>query len=179
MIHCDKFSVWKPHISLSDRCWFVGYNPGIRSFETQCPYAHPINRFWRLLFDAGFTETLLIPSEVSRLNQYQLGLIDLVDRPTVSGNELTTSELLSGREKILKHVRQLHPVWLAANGLGIGRILTQQKLLKQYGDAGLLGDTTTRIWILPSSSGRAGSTGGVGLTYQDKLIEWRKLRDIL
>ena len=37
---------------------FCGYNPSLRSGQTGYHYAHPGNRFWRILVAAGITERL-------------------------------------------------------------------------------------------------------------------------
>ena len=170
---------WTPFVSHNQRCWLVGYNPGIRSFETQSFYAHPTNRFWKLLFESGLVPELIEPQNYRIVQTYDIVMIDLSMRPTVSGSELTKSEMEQGRLRILMLVRELQPKWLAANGLGIARVLMNNDSLKEYGDAGTFAGTATRLWVLPSSSGRAGSRNGAGITYEDKLKEWKKLQRVL
>jgi len=42
---------------------FCGINPGLYSGATRLHFARPGNRFWKVLYQAGFTERLLDPSE--------------------------------------------------------------------------------------------------------------------
>ena len=42
---------------------FCGYNPSLRSGHTGYHYAHPGNRFWRVLDAAGITERLYAPDK--------------------------------------------------------------------------------------------------------------------
>lgn len=170
---------WKPYISNSLRCWFVGYNPGMMSYREHCYYAHPTNRFWQLLHEAGFSNQLLTPPEYRRVRELGLGLIDLVMRPTVSGSELRKHEILAGRDFIAAAAMRLHPKWIAANGLQIARILTGNRHLNEYGECGVLVGTAIPVWALPSSSGRAASHHGKPMTYEQKLCEWKKLHDKL
>ena len=168
---------WAPFIAPNQLIWFVGYNPGIRSFETQSYYAHPTNRFWKLLYEANFIDQLLESKDFRLVCNYSLGMIDLSTRPTVSGSELSRNEFAEGKNHILKLVQELQPKWLAANGLGVGRALKNYKLRNEFGDWGLLEKSSTRLWVLPSSSGRAGSRNGVGMSYADKLQEWKRFHD--
>jgi len=172
-------SVWKQLISNRLDVVFVGLNPGMRSFATQCFYAHPTNRFWKLLHEAGFTPRQLLPEEHTELLTWKIGLHDLVSRPTVSGNELSPVEYRLGQETLLAVARKYRPKWLAANGLTAGQWLSGDKKVREYGEWGVLPETATRLWILPSSSGRAGSYRGGSLTYADKLIEWKRFYDIV
>ena len=37
------------------RVVFCGINPGLSSAGTGFPFAHPANRFWKVIYQAGFT----------------------------------------------------------------------------------------------------------------------------
>jgi len=55
---------------------FCGYNPSLASGRSGHHYAHPGNRFWRVLFAAGITGRLYMPEEDARLleeNRYGFG----------------------------------------------------------------------------------------------------------
>ncbi len=45
------------------RLVFCGYNPSLRSGASGHHYAHPGNRFWRVLHEAGITDRLYAPDE--------------------------------------------------------------------------------------------------------------------
>ncbi|MCX7835523.1 MAG: mismatch-specific DNA-glycosylase [bacterium] len=177
-----------PLFRSNQRCWFVGHNPSPRSFLSQSYYAHPSNKFWQLLYDAGFTDRHLTSECAEELFNYGLGCIDLSERSTVSANELTKDEMEVGLKKILDWVNLLQPQWLAANGLTIGYIITRKHFQQSYGDWGKLiyyhperitESCETRLWVLPSSSGRAGRYRGKPLTYIDKLNEWKAFKNVL
>ncbi|MCQ8811897.1 double-stranded uracil-DNA glycosylase, partial [Escherichia coli] len=45
------------------RVVFCGINPGLSSAESGFPFAHPANRFWKVIYQAGFTDRQLKPQE--------------------------------------------------------------------------------------------------------------------
>ena len=49
------------------RLVFCGYNPSLTSGRSGHHYAHPVNRFWRVLFAAGITDRLYKPEEDGEL----------------------------------------------------------------------------------------------------------------
>jgi len=51
---------------------FCGYNPSLTSGQTGYHYAHPGNRFWRVLFAAGITDRLYAPEEDAKLRRREL-----------------------------------------------------------------------------------------------------------
>ena len=59
---------------------FCGYNPSLKSGRTGYHYAHPGNRFWRVLFAAGITERLYAPEEDARLLELGIGFTNLCPR---------------------------------------------------------------------------------------------------
>lgn len=65
------------------RVVFCGINPGLSSAGTGFPFAHPANRFWKVIYQAGFTDRQLKPQEAQHLLDYRCGVTKLVDRPTV------------------------------------------------------------------------------------------------
>jgi hypothetical protein len=52
---------------------FCGYNPSLVSGRSGHHYAHPGNRFWRVLFAAGVTGRLYRPEEDARLLDLGIG----------------------------------------------------------------------------------------------------------
>ena len=70
------------------RVVFCGINPGLSSAGTGFPFAHPANRFWKVIYQAGFTDRQLKPQEAQHLLDYRCGVTKLVDRPTVQALSL-------------------------------------------------------------------------------------------
>lgn len=78
------------------RVVFCGINPGLSSANTGFPFAHPANRFWKVIHLAGFTDRQLKPEEAEKLLDFRCGVTKLVDRPTVQATEVKLHELRSG-----------------------------------------------------------------------------------
>jgi double-stranded uracil-DNA glycosylase len=62
------------------RLLFCGYNPSLRSGVTGHHYAHPGNRFWRVLHAAGITDRLRKPEEDETLLDEGIGFTNLCPR---------------------------------------------------------------------------------------------------
>ena len=61
------------------RVVFCGINPGLSSAGTGFPFAHPANRFWKVIHQAGFTERQLKPEEAQHLLDFRCGVTKFVD----------------------------------------------------------------------------------------------------
>jgi TDG/mug DNA glycosylase family protein len=130
---------------------FCGINPGLYSAAVRHHFARPGNRFWPTLHEAGFTPRLLLPSEERELLTLGLGITNLVARATAAADELTPSELVSGREVFLGKVKRYLPQAVAVVGIGAYRTA--------FGRArAVMGVQDERVadavlWILPNPSG--------------------------
>jgi double-stranded uracil-DNA glycosylase len=60
---------------------FCGYNPSLTSGRSGHHYAHPGNRFWRVLYAAGITDRLYRPEEDERLLELGIGFTNVC--PTI------------------------------------------------------------------------------------------------
>jgi len=58
------------------RVWFVGTAAGPRSAAVGAYYAHPGNRFWRALYEAGITPRQFDPHDYPKLLGLGVGLTD-------------------------------------------------------------------------------------------------------
>ena len=56
------------------RVVFCGINPGKSSAHTGYHFAHPGNRFWKVIHQAGFTEKQLLPEEEMQLLDTRCGI---------------------------------------------------------------------------------------------------------
>lgn len=74
------------------RVVFCGINPGKSSAHTGFHFAHPGNRFWKVIYQAGFTDKLLKPEEEQHLLDTRCGITMLVERPTVQASEVNLHE---------------------------------------------------------------------------------------
>ncbi|KAH9005564.1 uracil-DNA glycosylase-like protein [Lactarius hatsudake] len=113
---------------------FCGINPGHMSAVTGHHYANPTNHFWHCLHLSGFTQRLLLPSEDFTLpERYNLGLVNLVDRPSTSQAELSAQEMASSVPALLTKIARFRPRVVCFIGKGIW--LHVERALKLKGDA--------------------------------------------
>lgn len=107
----------KPRLDLV----FCGYNPSLTSGRSGHHYAHPGNRFWRVLFAAGITDRLFEPEDDRRLLDLGIGFTNLAPRPTRRADELTREEILAGAGALRAKLERLRPRLVAYTGIGVYR----------------------------------------------------------
>ena len=100
---------------------FCGYNPSLTSGLSGHHYAHPGNRFWRVLFAAGITDRLYRPEEDALLLDLGMGFTNLASRPTRRADELTREEIRAGAEALGAKLERLEPRAVAYTGIGVYR----------------------------------------------------------
>ena len=100
---------------------FCGYNPSLASGRSGHHYAHPVNRFWRVLLAAGITDRLYRPEEDKRLLELGIGFTNLASRPTRRADELTQEEIQAGAEALRAKLERFRPRAVAYTGIGVYR----------------------------------------------------------
>ena len=100
---------------------FCGYNPSLTSGHTGYHYAHPGNRFWRVLFAAGITDRLYAPEEDTSLLDRGIGFTNLCPRPTRRADELTREEIRAGAHSLSDKLERYTPRAVAYTGIGVYR----------------------------------------------------------
>ena len=98
---------------------FCGYNPSIRSGQSGSHYAHPVNRFWRVLFAAGITNRLYTSEEDVALLDLGIGFTNLCSRPTRRADELTREEIRAGAGELCAKLERHRPRAVAYTGIGV------------------------------------------------------------
>ena len=89
---------------------FVGFNPGIATATAGHAYAHPSNRFWKLLHESGITDKLCRPVYDRHLPRlYQMGNTNIVGRPSRDIGELAEGEMSAGTPALEAKVRKYRP----------------------------------------------------------------------
>lgn len=133
------------------RLVFCGINPGLTSAATGWHFAHPGNRFWRALYEAGLTPRLLHPSEQDELLDQRLGITNLCPRATARADEVTADELRSGARRLRRKLGRCRPDWVAVVGVtayrtafAVPRAAVGRQELRLAG---------ARVWLLPNPSG--------------------------
>jgi TDG/mug DNA glycosylase family protein len=130
---------------------FCGINPGLYSAAVGHHFAHPSNRFWKVLHQSGFTPQQLEPSQDLQLPKHGLGLTNIVARPSASAKELSKEELIQGRDSLERKIQKYQPQVLGFLGLGAYRQAFQQPKSAIGLQAHLIGGS--RVWLLPNPSG--------------------------
>lgn len=130
---------------------FCGINPGKSSAHTGYHFAHPGNRFWKVIHQAGFTREQLKPEQEQRLLETGCGITMLVERPTVQANELAGDELRDGGERLQQKVLRYQPRALAVLGKDAFQKAFRQRKVEWGEQPLMLGET--QIWVLPNPSG--------------------------
>lgn len=129
---------------------FVGINPGIETARTGFHFAHPSNRFWNTLYTSGFTPTKLFPSQNFKLLEYNIGITNVIERPTRGEKELNKQEFEIGRKILIKKIIKYKPKWVAFVGIG----LYKNTFNKRSAVVGQQEDIqNSRAWVLPQPSG--------------------------
>jgi TDG/mug DNA glycosylase family protein len=100
---------------------FCGYNPSLASGRSGRHYAHPSNRFWRVLYASGVTGRLYRPEEDVLLLDLGIGFTNLASRPTGRAGELTREEIRTGAEELRDKLERLEPRVVAYTGIGVYR----------------------------------------------------------
>ncbi|KAH9988169.1 hypothetical protein BJV77DRAFT_1023244 [Russula vinacea] len=134
-----QLKVVSDHLAEDLDVLFCGINPGKMSALSGHHYANPSNHFWYCLHHAGtccicfgliaqgkhkkkqgFTPTLLpAAGDFSLPESYNLGLTNLVERPSTSEADLSSQEMASSVSVLLAKVARYRPRVLCFIGKGI------------------------------------------------------------
>lgn len=169
------------------RVLFVGINPGVRSATTGHHFAGFSNRFWKLL-----RESKLVPEPITfvddgRLVEWQLGITNLIARPTPGINDLRPAEYVEGWTILSRKIRRYRPAVVALVGVTLCRAILpllpdvppeERRALRNSPDRvlGLRPEIVhaAQLFVLPNPSGR-----NANFTYAEMLAAFRSLRRFL
>lgn len=133
------------------RVLFCGINPGLYTAAVGHHFARPGNRFWKALYDAGFTDHLMSPFDEHELLQHGYGVTNVVARATAAADALTREEIIEGGRRLARKVRRYRPRVLAVLGLGAYRTAFNQSRAVVGRQELMVGNTI--VWVLPNPSG--------------------------
>jgi TDG/mug DNA glycosylase family protein len=137
------------------RIVFCGTAPGTQSARQQAYYAHPQNRFWRALHEAGLTPRRLKPAEFALMPEFGLGLTDLAKYSSGMDRELPAGALGRDAQAALRAKIEFYaPRILAFTSLTGARRFVGRADAHFGEQPERIG--RTRIWALPSPSPTAG-----------------------
>lgn len=136
---------------------FVGINPGLWTAATQTHFAHPGNRFYPALLEAGIIDTPvdrgvgMTEGDRRSLIGRGIGITNIAHRATAKASELTPDELRAGGEQLRAVVRAHRPAVVAIAGITAFRTaFSQPKALMGEQPERFEG---SRLFVVPNPSG--------------------------
>lgn len=134
---------------------FCGTAKGEASARLGYYYAGPGNKFYGILHDAGFTPHKLRPDQCYQINQFKIGLTDLVH--TESGNDSEISKEAYDVDGFLAKMKEYKPKLIAFNGKKGASFVLGFKGVTSLVEYGLQERTIgqSKLFVLPSTSGSA------------------------
>lgn len=152
---------------------FVGINPDPISTRTRHHFANPVNPFWKLLHQSGFTPRQLAPEEEALLLEWDLGITNLASRTTREVGELTRSDVERGRDELHRKIERYRPRAIVFIGITGYRMFSSAKGHISCGEqtervAG------ARVFVLPHPSGR-----NAHFRRHEMLDLWRSVREAI
>ncbi len=160
------------HLKKGLKIIFIGFNPGIKSSETGHHYAHPTNRFYKLLYEAGLTDRLYEPSEDYKLLKLGYGLTNIVQRPTKSADGIKNEEYEKGRKELLEKLKKYRPEVACFTGIGVYKEFSQKSNVKR----GLQPESHVKgvkEFVISSPSGLNRTP------YEKQLAMYKKLKELI
>lgn len=139
------------------RLLFVGINPGLWTAATQTHFAHPGNRFYPALLQAGIIERPIdrgvgmSDDDRAHFLARGLGITNLAHRATARASELSADELRRGGEQLRALVRDRSPRVVAVAGITAYRAA----FCVRDASAGEQPERLegARLWVVPNPSG--------------------------
>ena len=143
------------------RIVFCGTAAGTESARRRAYYAHPQNRFWRALHEAGLTPRLLAPDEYALTPAFGIGLTDIAKFASGMDRELPPGALGRDPCAALRLKIEAHrPRILAFTSLTAARRYLARADVRFGPQRERIGETA--IWALPSPSPTAGWNWDLG-----------------
>ncbi|KAK9461795.1 uracil-DNA glycosylase-like protein [Lipomyces oligophaga] len=156
-------------------CIFVGLNPGVATAKHGHMFANPTNLFWPLMSESGCVSRRVTCIDDESLPQnWDLGITNLVSRPTAEQSELSQEEMVAGtpslEAKLIAHSPEI--VCIVGKGIweSIYKFKTGRKLISSEFTFGFQSDygfdfasansksskivSKPKIFVIPSTSGR-------------------------
>jgi double-stranded uracil-DNA glycosylase len=131
----NKYTDIKYQISLNSKLLFIGTNPSPGTYRRKVPFSNN-KSFWYLLHDAGLlpedhyilqNDALLKHIFYKKFTKiYNLGLINLVFRPTKSVAEIKRKEAIPGGVAIVTAIKKYKPKVVCFIGKGTYQLFIQK-----------------------------------------------------
>ena len=157
----NRISSFAPIISKDSKIIILGSVPGVKSLAMQQYYAHPQNKFWRILFELfDEEESEDYPEKVKFLQIKQIAVWDVIDSCEREGSLDTKirNELHNDVSQLLKDYPNIQAIF--CNGQKAFKNLEKTK------------DINTKIptFVLPSTS------PAHAISFEKKFEAWKKIK---
>lgn len=155
------------------RLLFVGINPSLMTAATGTHFAHPGNRFYKALHEAGITDHLLDwvgglpPEDEQHLLDRGVGITNIVARATARADELTDDELRDGAEALRDRVRRWRPPVVAFVGVTAYRIGFGRRQAERGRQDERLEGAIVHVLGNPSGLNAHDTVGSLGAAYRE------------
>ena len=160
----NRISSFPPLISEDSKVLILGSVPGIKSLEMQEYYAHPQNKFWRILFDLFEEEfTTDYCEKIKLLKNNKIAVWDVIDSCERKGS-LDTEIKNENHHNISKLLEDFPSIKVIFCN-GQKSFKTLNKILPYH--------LQLPIFVLPSTS------PAYTIPYEKKLQEWSVIRSYL
>ena len=159
----QKISSFPPIIKKDSKILILGSIPGVKSLEMQQYYAHPQNKFWKIIFEL-FNEkfTKDYDERIKILEKHHIALWDVIDTCERKGS--LDSEIRNEEANKIEELLQNFPNIKAIFCNGQKSYKNLQKILgKKF---------RLPIIVLPSTS-----PAYAGLKYEEKLLSWQEIQN--
>jgi TDG/mug DNA glycosylase family protein len=130
---------------------FCGINPATTAAADGHNFSNRNNRFWRVLYQAGFTDTCLEARCERRLLEYGCGITAVVPRPTRRAADVAPEEFKRARSGFEARMRRYAPRAIAFLGKRAFSNMIGQPSIPWGRHPLMIADAMT--WVLPNPSG--------------------------
>lgn len=160
----QRISSFPPLISKDSKILILGSVPGVKSLEMQQYYAHPQNKFWKIIFELfqeDFTNDYSEKINIIRKNN--LALWDVIDTCERKGS--LDSNIINEEANDIRPLLNEFPNLKAIFCNGQKSFKNLQKILGK--------ETGIPIFVLPSTSPLH------TISFEKKMTEWKILKTFL
>lgn len=159
-----NISSFLPIIDKESKILILGSIPGVKSLEMQQYYAHPQNKFWKIIFEL-FNEkfTTDYDERIKILEKHHIALWDVIDTCERKGS--LDSEIRNEEANDIQQLLQNYPSIKAIFCNGQKSFKNLQKIMGK--------ECAIPIFVLPSTSPLH------TISFEKKLREWEILKSFL
>jgi len=160
----NRISSFPPIIDKNSKILILGSIPGVKSLEKQQYYAHPQNKFWKIIFELlneEFTDDYA--ERINILKKHQIALWDVIDSCERKGS--LDSEIKNEEANQIAELLQKHPNIQAIFCNGGKSYKNLQKILGK--------NFRIPVILLPSTSPLH------TVSFEKKLDDWKKILEYI